>query len=164
MLCLVGDRGTPAAQKAVADALVDALRSGRLPAGRRAAWGASLRPGVSTGATLGPLEYLCAWYAEPADADTPSAARFDSSLRHLLVLLSQSERAATLYQARLRALAQDPLGGTLSRQTRQALMSLADAWQATPGAPAAVVDALLQKLGGGLGAFSSALPAVTPHR
>ena len=36
VLCVVSERGTPAAQVAVADALVDALRSGRLPAGRRA--------------------------------------------------------------------------------------------------------------------------------
>ena len=172
VLCIVSERGTPAAQVAVADALVDALRSGRLPAGRRAAWGAawgagrdpgavaySVRPGVSNGASaqvprsvlgaaLGPVEYLCAWYAEPNGVDAPSASSFDRTLLALLRLVSQSERARTLYAARLRALAEDPLDGTLSRRARQALQALAAAWQAINGSPAAAVDAALQALGG----------------
>lgn len=147
VLAVVGERGTAGAQAAVADALVDALRSGRLPAGRRAAWGAQRRD-LAVGAALGPLEYLCTWYAEPQGADTPSAARFERTLVALLALVSHSERAKALYVARLRALADDPLDGTLSRGARAALRALADAWPR--GTPAAAADAVLQASGGGL--------------
>ncbi len=153
VLCVVGERGTPAAQAAVADALVDALRGGRLPAGRRAAWGASRRTeqglGSALGSALGPVEYLCAWYAEPQGADRPSASRFDQALRALLALVSQSPRAATLYAARLRALADNPLDGTLSRSARGAMRALADEWQRPGATPAMGVDAVLQAVGGG---------------
>ena len=168
VLCVVSERGTPAAQVAVADALVDALRSGRLPAGRRAAWGAATdigsntaggktvgsnlptRPGPRSvlGAALGPVEYLCAWYAEPNGVDAPSASSFDRTLLALLRLVSQSDRARTLYAARLSALAEDPLDGTLSRRARQALHALAAAWQQAGGSPAAAANAALQALGG----------------
>ena len=61
VLCIVSERGTPAAQVAVADALVDALRSGRLPAGRRAAWGVGRDPGT------------VAYSARPGGSDEASA-------------------------------------------------------------------------------------------
>jgi hypothetical protein len=146
VLAVVGERGVPQAQAAVAEALVDALRSGRLPAGRRSAWGAARRSEVTLAAALGPVEYLCAWYAEPGSADAPSAARFDSALRSLLNLLSQSDRARTLYAARLLALADDPLDGTLSRTARQGLRALALAWQRQ--SPAAAAEAALNALSG----------------
>ena len=168
VLCVVSERGTPAAQVAVAEALVDALRSGRLPAGRRAAWGVASDIGRAVpaglpdgpkllsgqgprsvlGAALGPVEYLCVWYAEPNGVDAPSASSFDRTLLALLRLVSHSDRARTLYTARLRALADDPLDGTLSRRARQALHALATAWQQAGGSPAAAVDAALHALGG----------------
>ena len=168
VLCVVSERGTPAAQTAVADALVDALRSGRLPAGRRAAWGAaggagqgvpgallgasnlppSQVPRSVLGAALGPVEYLCVWYAEPNGVDAPSASSFERTLLALLRLVSHSARARALYAARLRALAEDPLDGTLSRRARQALLALAAAWQQAGGSPSAAVDAALHALGG----------------
>lgn len=161
VLAVVGERGTPAAQAAVADALVDALRSGRLPAGRRAAWGASRRVEQALGSALGPVEYLCAWYAEPQGADRPSAARFDQALRSLLALLAQSPRASALYAARLRALADDPLDGTLSRAARGALRALADAWQLPGATPGSSVDAVLQAVSGnGRSGFGGLGPAL----
>ena len=64
VLSLIGERGSAAAQSAVAEGLVDALRSGRLPAGKRAAWGGALpvpQPGARAPmVALGPIEYLCA--------------------------------------------------------------------------------------------------------
>jgi hypothetical protein len=155
VLTVVGERGAPAAQAAVAEALVDALRSGRLPAGRRSPWGSNLRPELTLAAALGPVEYLCAWYAEPGSADAPSAARFDSALRSLLALVSQSDRARALYAARLMALAEDPLDGTLSRTARQALRALALAWQRQ--SPAAAADAAVNALSAG-GALAALRP------
>jgi len=160
VLAVVGERGTPAAQAAVADALVDALRSGRLPAGRRAAWGASRRVEQALGSALGPVEYLCAWYAEPQGADRPSAVRFDQALRALLNLLAHSPRASAHYVARLRALADDPIDGTLSRSARAALRALADAWGQPGATPGTSVDAVLQAVSGnGRSGFGGLGPA-----
>jgi hypothetical protein len=107
------------------------------------------------------VEYLCAWYAEPQGADRPSAARFDQALRSLLALLMQSPRASALYAARLRALADDPLDGTLSRAARAALRALADAWLLPGATPGSSVDAVLQAVSGngrsGFGALGPAL-------
>src|SRR5918911_488373 len=62
VLCEIGRHGDHAARAAVARTLVQALRSGRLPSGRRAAWGANR---WSAGArSLGPLEYLCACFGD----------------------------------------------------------------------------------------------------
>lgn len=153
VLTVVGERGAPAAQAAVAEALVDALRSGRLPAGRRSPWGSNRRLEASLATPLGPVEYLCAWYTEPGSADAPSASRFDSALRSLLTLVSHSDRARALYAARLMALAEDPLDGTLSRSARQVLRALAPVWQRQ--SPAAAADAAVNAVspGGGLAAF-----------
>jgi hypothetical protein len=135
VLVVIGERGALPAQQAVAEALVDALRSGRVPAGRRGAWGSGAASAQASALALGPVEYLCAWYAEPAVAGAPggprapSASAFDRALVALLGLVGQAERARRLYALRLRALAADPLSGTLARGTRQALAALADAWE-----------------------------------
>lgn len=144
VLSLIGERGSPAAQSAVAEGLVDALRSGRLPAGKHAAWGAE-RSSAIRGAqvSLGPIEYVC---AAQLQSDTAPAANFAATLTALLRLVGHNERARQLYIARLQALAQDPLDGGLSRHTRQVLRALADAWGRTANSPAQVVDAVLQAL------------------
>lgn len=159
VLCRVGEMGTPAAQAAVAEALVDALRSGRLPAGRRAPWGAqrsvaSLAPTHSQ--ALGPIEYLCAWYADPGPHQPPSAAAFDRALQSLLRLVGHSSRARSLYAQRLRALAEDPLGGTLTRHTRSVLQQLAQAWSEPQATPRSAADACLHAMGrSGFGALGA---------
>lgn len=134
VLCVVARHGTEAAQAAVAQALVDGLASGRVPSGRRPAWGAQPAwavggPAGRGGQALGPVEYLCAWYAQ---AEGPVADRreaFNASLGPLLGLLSRSPRAREAYAARLCMVADDPIGGALSRDTRAGLRALAQAWQ-----------------------------------
>ncbi|HEU0200383.1 MAG TPA: hypothetical protein VFR86_08105, partial [Burkholderiaceae bacterium] len=80
VLSIIGRHGDHAACAAVARALVHALRTGRLPSGRRSAWGASapLQPDAAYGRTrsLGPLEYLCAWHAQAEPAKALAAERF----------------------------------------------------------------------------------------
>lgn len=147
LLYVIGARGTPEAQRAVAGTLVDGLMSGRLPSGRLAAWGAAASPDRASGTrSLGPIEYLCAWYAQTdghGAGRTPlTADAFDRSLRALLGLVGHDPRAARLYADKLRADAADPLGGTLSRGTRHALRQLADAWDG-PGHEQRAVDAFL---------------------
>ncbi|MBK1613162.1 hypothetical protein CKO44_06705 [Rubrivivax gelatinosus] len=151
VLCLVGEQGEAAAQRAVAATLNQALASGRLPAGPQAAWGA---PGGGALRRQGPIEFLCARYLQPSG--TLSASAFDRAARALLGLMAQDAGAHARYRARLEAAAQDPLEGAWSRADRAALQALAAAW--VPGAaPGAAVDAFLQAARAGSGGLA-ALP------
>ena len=164
LLCHIERQGEPAVQALVADALVQALRSGRLPSGRLAAWGTTLPGNADVGGafghgrSLGPVEYLCAWHAQPSGRDPLPANAFDAALQPVLRLVGSSADARALYCSKLRADAQDPLGGSWSRSARQGILALADAWEA--GAPADDVAAsCLAALNGGpsLGRLSQGL-------
>jgi hypothetical protein len=158
VLWTVGERGDHAACAAVARALVHALRTGRLPSGRRSAWGASASaPAGGFGATrsLGPLEYLCAWFAQAEPARALSAQQFHSAARAVMDLIASSPEARALYCEKLLADVDDPLSGALTRQTRQALRALVTAWSS--GAPsfdasARFLSALPEARGGSLAA------------
>jgi hypothetical protein len=130
VLSIVGKNGEHAARTAVADALVHALRTGRLPSGRRSAWGASAQAGAAfgSGRSLGPLEYLCAWHAQADVAQALSAEQFYAAACPLMDLIAASREARLLYCEKLLADANDPLSGALTRQTREALRALATAW------------------------------------
>ncbi|WP_124543907.1 hypothetical protein [Piscinibacter terrae] len=146
VLCTVGERAAPPARRAVASALVEGLRSGRVPSGRRPAWGSS---GASSMRSLGPIEYLCAWYAQGGGAQPPSASSFDRAMRSLLSLVGASDEARLMYAQRLMAVADDPLSGTLTRSTRDGLRQLASRWEADAADVQAPVDAFLHALQGG---------------
>ncbi|QTD45493.1 hypothetical protein [Ottowia testudinis] len=158
VLCRVGEHGDAAAQKAVADTLVLALQTGRLPAGRHTAWGAMRAAGAAGGTrAMGPIEYLCAWHAQPDARGPLGATAFDRAARAVLGLVSHSDAARRLYCAKLLGDAQDPLGGAWSRGTRQALQAMARTWAAAASpqrAAADAVDAFLAELkrgdGGGV--------------
>ena len=153
ILCVVERNGSEDARRLVVDTLIHALRSGRLPAGRMPAWGAS--SGAASGAldggafergrSLGPIEYLCAWYAQPSELPALDVKDFDEFATRLLRLVSGSESARAMYCAKLLSDAEDPLGGSLSRETRAALAALANAWQ-TSDDPHAPVVACLEAL------------------
>jgi len=136
VLWTIGERGDHAACAAVARALVHALRTGRLPSGRRSAWGASgSAPSAGFGAprSLGPLEYLCAWFAQAEPARALTAQQFHSAARAVMDLINTSPEARALYCEKLLADVDDPISGALTRQTRQALRALVTAWSS--GAP-----------------------------
>jgi hypothetical protein len=132
VLWTVGQHGDHAAKAAVAKALVHALRTGRLPSGRRSAWGAHapMNANAAYGRTrcLGPLEYLCAWYAQTDDVRALTAAQFHTAARALMDLVACSTEARLLYCEKLLADVDDPIGGALARYTRDALRALAVAW------------------------------------
>lgn len=133
VLCRIGEHGNPQAQTAVADTLVLALQSGRMPSGRHAAWGAQWDASVRATRTMGPIEYLCAWFAQPDGRGTLGAVAFDRAARALVGLVSHSEAARRLYCAKLHSVADDPLEGAWTRSSRQALQAMALAWsQAGP--------------------------------
>jgi hypothetical protein len=132
LLWLIGRQGDHAAKAAVARALVHALRTGRLPSGRRSAWGAEGADGAGAawGRTrqLDPLEYLCAWHAQTDPVCALSAEQFHMAARALMDLVACCPEARLLYCEKLLADAGDPIGGALSRSTREALRALAQAW------------------------------------
>lgn len=134
VLWLVGQHGDHAACAAVARALVHALRTGRLPSGRRSAWGAggAMPPQAAYGSmrSLGPLEFLCAWHAQAEPERALSSEQFHMAARAIMDLISASREARLLYCEKLLADVDDPLSGTLTRQTRVALRALATAWAA----------------------------------
>lgn len=138
VLWIIGKHGDHGARAAVARALVHALRTGRLPSGRRTAWGS--RSAVHSDAaygrrrSLGPLEYLCVWHAQ-ADAEPElPAEHFESAACAVMELVGTSREARLLYCEKLLADVDDPLSGTLTRQTREAMRALAAGWaeDATP--------------------------------
>lgn len=138
LLWTIGRSGDHAACAAVANTLVHALRTGRLPSGRRSAWGAA--EGAASGAgygsrrSLGPLEYLCAWHAQAEPQRALSAEQFHTAARSLMDLIAASPQARLLYCEKLLADVDDPIAGALTRQTRHALRALATAWAANASA------------------------------
>lgn len=164
VLCEIGVHGDYAARAAVARTLVRALRSGRLPSGRRAAWGSNLRAGGG-GRSLGPLEYLCACAADREHAAALSARDFDLGAQSVMALVAADDDARLLYAAHLRACAEDPLEGALPRSGRHAMRALAQAWLdgAEPAqASAAFLAALPEHPSAPAVASSPAWPAVNP--
>ena len=78
--------------------------------------------------SLGPLEYLCAWHAQADPARVLTAEQFHVAARALMDLIGCSGEARLLYCEKLLADVGDPIGGALSRGTRDALRALATAW------------------------------------
>ena len=147
VLWLVGEQADAAAQRAVADTLVQALASGRLPTGRHAAWGSAGGAAGRSSRAFGPLEYLCAWHAQPS-SDALPAPGFDRAARALLGLVAHSAAARQLYCAKLLADAEDPLDGGWSRAARDALKALAETWSRPGAHERDAVDAFLHTLHG----------------
>jgi len=142
LLVSVGRLGDHDARRAVADTLIEALRSGRLPSGRRGAYGRGAAVGgfgvFGQTRALGPIEYLCAWHAQPSGASPADAggdvaqpldaAAFLSAASSVVELVNASEDARRLYIERLQAEADDPIEGALPRAARSALRAFAQAW------------------------------------
>lgn len=149
VLSLVGQHGDHAARAAVANTLVHALRTGRMPSGRRAAWGASTPGGFASKRSLGPLEYLCAWHAQAEPAQALAAEQFYAAACAVMELVATSREARLLYCEKLLADVDDPISGALTRSTRDALRAMATAW--AEGAAAA--DACVR--------FLATLPSAT---
>lgn len=150
LLCVVHDRADAEGQRAVAQTLVHALSTGRMPSGRLSAWGGhALEAGSASGhsRSLGPIEYLCAWHAQQSGPSPLPAAAFDSAATSVVALVSSDRQAKALYCAKLRQDIDDPLGGSLTRSTRAALSALVSAWEADRPADA-VVGALRDALHG----------------
>lgn len=150
VLCLVSDHGDSEARRAVAQTMVHALSTGRMPSGRLQAWGGHAGDGHAGGAhtrSLGPIEYLCAWHAQQSGPSPLPAAAFDTAAKAVISLVSSDPQARALYCAKLRQDIDDPLGGSLTRTTRAGLSALVATWE-SGAPPQAVVQSLLDALHG----------------
>ncbi len=142
LLCAIDAFGDATARRVVADTFARALSTGRLPAGRMPAWGATgwtpappfggaapamPRPSASM-RSLGPIEFLSAWMLQPGSGGPLANADFSYAMTRLLHLFDASDTAARLYCARLRDEAENALEGAFSRQTRALLEAIAARW------------------------------------
>lgn len=150
ILCSVGKHGDEQAQHLITDTLVHALATGRLPSGQLSAWGAdTLNAERSFGQTrsLGPIEYLCVWYAQPSGRSPLNVNTFQKATHCMLEFISTNQQAKSLYCTKLIADVEDPLAGSLSSQTRNAITELVRAWQADSPIDA-IIDRFVNTLQG----------------
>lgn len=132
VLAEVNLRGEYAARAAVAQTLAQALNQGRLPSGSRAAWG-SHQPRAQR-RSLGPIEYLClATWPQQRPAEL-SPEQFQTLASAVMELVDCDAEARLLYASHLAAVADDPLDGTMPREMRAALRTLAQGWRSDPDA------------------------------
>lgn len=151
ILHVVDQHADEQARAIMSRTLVDCLQSGRLPSGKLSAWGSSSFTGDSAfgqSRRLGPVEFVCAWYAQPSSETPMSQQQFSIILESLLSLVASDPTAKQLYCYKLVADAEDPLGGSLSGQTRTGLLELVKKWQtiSTDESNASAVDAFLSAL------------------
>lgn len=134
ILHVIDAHADDAARSIMSRTLVNCLQTGRLPAGKLSAWGSSAITGDSAfgqSRRLGPIEFVCAWYAQPSSESPMLQQQFVNILESLLSLVSADENAKQLYAHKLISDAEDPLGGALSRQTRSGLIQMTERWLAT---------------------------------
>lgn len=132
VLAEVNLRGEYAARAAVAQTLTQSLCQGRLPSGSRAAWG-SHQPGAQR-RSLGPIEYLCLAAWPQGGQSELSPEQFQTLASAVMELLDCDAEARKLYADHLSAVADDPLDGTMPREVRSALRTLAQSWRGHPDA------------------------------
>ena len=132
ILCFIGQHGDQSAKVLITDALVHSLLTGRLPSGRLAAWGSStFAPNQIMGKTrsFGPVEYLLLWYAQPSGRPPLPIQRFQSAVHDLLSLINSNPKAKMLYCKRLLSDLDDPIDGSMSSRSRQAMLAFLQTWE-----------------------------------
>jgi len=132
ILCVVNTTPSQQGKKRLTEALVQAISTGRLPTGQLSAWGlTSVSENSACGQkrSLGPIEYLCVWYAQPSGRSPLSEHSFRAGLQHLMSLIDLDDDARQLYCEKLSSEIECPMGGALSSATRSAMAQLVDSWQ-----------------------------------
>ena len=132
ILLMIDLHGDAESKRLVSETLAHAVSIHRLPEGKVSAWGSSTPADSSRFGlrrSLGPLEYLCSWYAQPSALQPLSGAAFRTAMSGLLSLINTCDQARTLYQEKLLSEANAPLTGALTGQTRNGIGELALHWQ-----------------------------------
>ena len=154
LLLILAESDNELARQRLADALALGLRRGDAPTGVLTSWGATrfwsgeqtLRAGMLPGNILGlaprrqldPLEYLTVWFSQRTHRPYLSEQTYRECLCRLIGLFDTSALARQCYPLKIEA---DLAGfeGAFTRQTRQRLAILAEAWK--QGLPAAMIAA-----------------------
>jgi hypothetical protein len=154
LLLIVAESSNVRAQRRLADALALGLRRGDAPSGALTSWGATqfwsmqqplnagMLPGnlasIAPRRQLDPIEYLTAWFSQRTHRPYLGEATYRGCLERLLRLFDTSPLARQWYPLKIEA---DLAGieGAFTRQTRQRLGTLVDAWK--QGQPAALIAA-----------------------
>lgn len=132
ILLMVEHHGDELSRVLVSETLGYAVSIQRLPEGKMSAWGSSNPIGSTSFAryrSLGPIEYLCSWYAQPNALQPLSAGGLRTALSGLLSLINTFEKGRILYQQKLLADSLDLLTGAVTAQTRNGLREMALSWQ-----------------------------------
>ena len=151
ILHVINSTASDDSRRIMASTLVNCLQTGRLPSGMLSAWGSSSFTGDSAfgqSRRLGPIEFVCAWYAQTSNELPISQQQFSNILDSLLSLVATDAKAKQMYCHKLLADAEDPLGGSLSSKTRAGLQQLTHRWQANlpEDGNTTVIDAFLEAL------------------
>jgi len=149
ILLMVERHGDAESKSLVAESLAYAVSIQRLPEGKMSAWGSSNPVGSTSFAryrSLGPLEYLCSWYAQPSALQPLSGAAFRTALSGFLALINTCDDGRKLYQSKLLSETNDPLTGALTGQTRSGIRELALRWQ-QDNTPEQCIDGFLDTIG-----------------
>ncbi len=120
-------------QKQLTDTLAYAMSTGRLPCGTLPAWGSTSSTTskmYSSSRALGPIEFLCAWYAQPTNLPQIHDAIFNDALSTLLRLIDSNQVARKMYCYNLNMDAINDSIGMFSSATRTGMTKLAKAWNA----------------------------------
>ena len=150
ILCVIGQRADKDAKYLITETLVQSLVTGRLPSGHLSAWGSdNYSPNKLLGKTrsLGPVEYLLVWYAQPSGPCPLTIQSFQQSALDLLSLISSNPSAKSLYCKKLKADVEDPLDGSLSSKSRTAISNFVSVWESSEAIDLAI-DSFLEKLQG----------------
>ena len=149
ILLMVERHGDEPAKALVSETLAYAVSIQRIPAGKMSAWGSSSP--IASGSfasyrSLGPLEYLCSWYAQPNALQPLTAAGFRTAVSGLLSLINTCKEGQEMYQQKILSDSGDSLTGALTGQTRSGLLELVSLWeQGQP--PEKCIDAFLDSIG-----------------
>jgi hypothetical protein len=144
ILCIIYRLADKPSQQLTTDTLIHALLTARIPSGSIPAWGnqQSLQK-----RSLGPIEFLCAWYAQPCGRVPLPVNAFHAACTSLLELISTNSEAKALYCEKLILDVDESIDGSLSNASRAAILSLAKCWNASTDS-AKAVDAFIESLQG----------------
>jgi hypothetical protein len=123
-----------------------ALQSGGVPAHRL---GSAYYVNASPRRQLGPLEYLTVWFCQHTQRPYLGEPVYRDALAQLIVLLDHNDEARRLYPLKIRSDLDGAAEGTYTRQTRERLRALSEAWLAggsgTDVAAAAAMPSSLER-------------------
>lgn len=155
LLLVVAESGHTKARRRLADVLALGLRRGDVPSGVLTSWGgthfwstprpslAGIPPATVSTVTprrqLDPIEYLSVWFSQRTHRQNLGKDTYRECLIHLLDMFNSSPVAQLWYPLKIEA---DLAGieGAFTRQTRQRLSALVDAWKQRQSV-AAIADA-----------------------